>query len=422
MQRRLVVALSALTVATAAGPATAAWVLPTRADTARATAATLAAPTGVGATAVSSSAIDVSFTPAPGQPPGTLTRVVRDRAVAGSTVVCTSAGASCRDTGLSAGTSYSYVARTVLGSWSREAGAGASATTTAALTVTTGTLPGATVGAPYSQALTASGGATPYTWSATAGALPAGLTLSSAGVVSGTPSTAGTVTFTVQVQDALQQRASAQLSITTGAAATATQLVLTAATAWTAGTPQSVTLTARTSAGAVDTTFSGTKVVTWGGTSFVASPGGAAPTAPQSVSFGSGTATVQVTLVRAGAGTLTATTSGLTGSANVTVATAPASALAFGQQPTAGQAKNAVRPSPTVLVQDAYANLVSSSATVVLSLASGPSGATVTGGSASASGGTATFDRLSIATPGTYTLTASSTGLAPATSASFTLS
>ena len=64
------------------------------------------------------------------------------------------------------------------------------------------TLPSATVGTSYSQALSASGGTSPYAFSVTAGALPAGLTLSSAGLLSGTPATTGTFTFTVTATDA----------------------------------------------------------------------------------------------------------------------------------------------------------------------------------------------------------------------------
>jgi hypothetical protein len=57
------------------------------------------------------------------------------------------------------------------------------------LQVSTVALPAATRGTPYSYQLKASGGVTPYTWKK-AGALPTGLTLSAAGVLSGTPSTA----------------------------------------------------------------------------------------------------------------------------------------------------------------------------------------------------------------------------------------
>src|SRR6185312_15133152 len=50
----------------------------------------------------------------------------------------------------------------------------------------------ATVGVPYSAALTAQGGSAPYVWSVTAGALPTGLSLdASTGTVAGTPTTVG---------------------------------------------------------------------------------------------------------------------------------------------------------------------------------------------------------------------------------------
>ena len=64
-----------------------------------------------------------------------------------------------------------------------------------------GGLPDATLGAPYSQTFLASGGAAPYAIAVTAGALPPGLSLSSAGVLSGTPSADGDFSFTVTVTD-----------------------------------------------------------------------------------------------------------------------------------------------------------------------------------------------------------------------------
>ncbi len=88
------------------------------------------------------------------------------------------------------------------------------------LSVTTTSLPGGSIGTPYSQTLAATGGITPYTWAVTAGALPAGLTLNAAtGVISGTPSGdfVGAVNFTVTVTDAetpTPQKASQALSIT----------------------------------------------------------------------------------------------------------------------------------------------------------------------------------------------------------------
>ncbi|MFH0994352.1 MAG: ice-binding family protein [Pseudomonadota bacterium] len=63
-------------------------------------------------------------------------------------------------------------------------------------------LPPGIVGNLYSQTITASGGTAPYTFSVTAGALPTGLSFTS-GLISGTPTTAGTSTFTVTATDAV---------------------------------------------------------------------------------------------------------------------------------------------------------------------------------------------------------------------------
>ena len=55
------------------------------------------------------------------------------------------------------------------------------------------------VGAAYSTTLSASGGSGTKTWTVAAGSLPAGLSLSSNGVVSGTPTAPGTASFTAKV-------------------------------------------------------------------------------------------------------------------------------------------------------------------------------------------------------------------------------
>ena len=60
---------------------------------------------------------------------------------------------------------------------------------------------GATVGSAYSTTITASGAVSPYTFTISAGALPAGMTLSTAGVLSGTPTAGGTFNFTVEATD-----------------------------------------------------------------------------------------------------------------------------------------------------------------------------------------------------------------------------
>ena len=63
-------------------------------------------------------------------------------------------------------------------------------------TITTESLPNGTVGTAYSQTLAATGDPT-ITWSLADGFLPAGLSLSPAGVISGTPTADGTVEFKV---------------------------------------------------------------------------------------------------------------------------------------------------------------------------------------------------------------------------------
>jgi hypothetical protein len=96
------------------------------------------------------------------------------------------------------------------------------------LTVTTTSLPGATEEVAYSTTLAASGGTAPYSWTITSGSLPTGLSLSSSGVITGTPSAAGTVSFTVQVTDSTtptRQTGTAPLSLTV--ATTTTPLIIT---------------------------------------------------------------------------------------------------------------------------------------------------------------------------------------------------
>ena len=76
------------------------------------------------------------------------------------------------------------------------------------------TLPAGTVGTNYSALFTATGGSAPYTWSVLSGTLPAGLTLSSTGVLSGTPTASGPSTFTVGVQDSLAATGSQAYTLT----------------------------------------------------------------------------------------------------------------------------------------------------------------------------------------------------------------
>jgi hypothetical protein len=90
------------------------------------------------------------------------------------------------------------------------------------------TLPVALVGTPYSTTLQAAGGQAPLTWTLAPGStLPGGLTLSTTGVISGTPSGSGSFTFTAQVSDSTPgtpQTATQTFSLTINARATATSI------------------------------------------------------------------------------------------------------------------------------------------------------------------------------------------------------
>jgi hypothetical protein len=99
-------------------------------------------------------------------------------------------------------------------------GTGAAAT---ALTVSSyPTLPSATINAAYQANLTGAGGTAPYTWALASGSsLPAGLSLSSSGVITGTLAstvTTGSYSFTAKVTDHKSSTASAALTLTVYAA------------------------------------------------------------------------------------------------------------------------------------------------------------------------------------------------------------
>ena len=77
------------------------------------------------------------------------------------------------------------------------------------------------VGGAYAQNFFLGGGAAPYTWAVASGKLPPGLTLQTFGdptdasnELAGTPTTAGTFTFTMRVSDYAGQQATQQFSLT----------------------------------------------------------------------------------------------------------------------------------------------------------------------------------------------------------------
>ncbi len=71
------------------------------------------------------------------------------------------------------------------------------------ITLSPGPLPTGVYGGSYSHTLTASGSPGPFIYSITAGSLPAGLTLSGTGAISGSPTSGGTASFTVTASDGI---------------------------------------------------------------------------------------------------------------------------------------------------------------------------------------------------------------------------
>jgi Phosphoesterase family/Putative Ig domain/Abnormal spindle-like microcephaly-assoc'd, ASPM-SPD-2-Hydin/Immunoglobulin domain len=84
----------------------------------------------------------------------------------------------------------------------------------APLAIATTSVPNGTVGQAYGTQLNATGGTSPYTWSVSSGALPSGLTLSGAGVIGGSPTTAGSSTFAATVSDPSSQTTSSSFTLT----------------------------------------------------------------------------------------------------------------------------------------------------------------------------------------------------------------
>jgi len=91
-------------------------------------------------------------------------------------------------------------------------------------------MPSGTAGSAYSFTLTAEGGVSPYSWSVSSGALPAGLQLNATtGLIAGSPSAASRETISFGVQDGAEHFATAKLTLSI-AAGTSTTSTLTVTT------------------------------------------------------------------------------------------------------------------------------------------------------------------------------------------------
>jgi hypothetical protein len=86
--------------------------------------------------------------------------------------------------------------------------------TTGAITfTTTSPLPTGIVDNTYNRSIVVAGGTAPYTFTLSSGTLPPGLTMSTAGVITGTPTLAGTSNFEVHVIDATNDTATQAFQI-----------------------------------------------------------------------------------------------------------------------------------------------------------------------------------------------------------------
>jgi uncharacterized repeat protein (TIGR03803 family) len=276
------------------------------------------------------------------------------------------------------------------------------------VTITTTTLPNWTLNeAGYSQAITVAGGTKPYKWQTTAGNLPTGLTLSSTGVISGTPTAQGTYAFTVTATDANGAWASQvyYVSVSPGPFSKYLVTVLGPSTIQ-AGSAFQATVQGVDAYGNLPANYTGPATVTAN-----SSPGSAASNLPITVSLNSaGFGFFLGTLQKAGSYTISVSGGGFSGSAAtpLTVTSGPADKLGFSAQPVNTPTGVTLLP-VAVQVQDFYGNVVTSdnTDTVTLSIASGP-GSFTAGSTAAASvhNGVVTFSNLTLVQPGQYTLSA----------------
>jgi hypothetical protein len=279
-------------------------------------------------------------------------------------------------------------------------------TASASLAITTKSLTGGIVGAAYTQTLQATGNTGSYAWSVVSGPLPTGLTLSSGGVLSGTPTTATISNFTVQV--------------TSGSTSATQALQLTIVAA--GSLPVSIT-TATLPSATVGAAYAQTLQATGGTGSYAWNvTSGSLPTGITLSSVGllSGTPTTAAPnnfTVQVTSGSSTATQAF---SVSVVAASGVASQLVLIRRAEPGVPSGEFVTQPVVAVQDAAGNtVVGSTALVELSYSLGSSSSVGQGGAggAYAVNGVASFTNAgrAMAAPGTYTLTFSSTGLTSAT-------
>ncbi len=267
------------------------------------------------------------------------------------------------------------------------------------ISTASGALPDAVLGAIYNPfTLQFIGGIAPQVWTVSAGSLPPGMGLSSAGVISGSLSATGTYSFTARLQDssnpaqaasvALSIRVAAPLVITTPRGALSDALYK---------TPYSQTLTST----------GGNTPVTWSLASGLLPPGMTLGTA--GVISGSATSTGMFSFTVKAADSSSPQQSA---TASFTISVASTLSISFTVQPSnTSSTASQITPAVKVLVVDNLGHSIAG-ATVQMSLATNPTGATLTGTTVQKTGnnGIAVFSSLGINKKGNgYTLKATVT-------------
>lgn len=225
--------------------------------------------------------------------------------------------------------------------------------------------------------------------------------------------TAGLRTITV-TDPPSSKGPSGSTSVTVQPAA-ASQLFVSAPTSATAGTPFTVTVTAKDPYNNIATGFTGTVQFASSGNSAL----------PADYTFVAGDDGVHkfttVALQTAGPQSLTVSAAGCTSGVQNGIQVKPAAAtqLAIVGQPSDAFAATPLNPAVTVQVEDTYGNLVASGVSVTLALSTNPTSATLGGATATTnSAGVATFTGVTVSKSGQgYTLVAhAGTGISTASS------